>query len=337
MNTTRITPGYFFLSAGVLVSLITMVTAFLNVIFETLNHVFPDALNATYAYGYGVAQYAGMQSALAVLMIAGPLCLVLLFFWGRAAQVPLSTWNTVIRKWMIYLVLFLVSVMLLVDLILLVNYFVSGDVTVRFIYKVLLVLITGGIVGWYFILQQKSEAGIHGARRYVFLAIGSVFILGAVVYAFVVMGSPMKIRALRLDEQRLTDLQNIQSQVITYWQQKETLPSTLTQLIDPLQSWQSIPRDPEFAAGRSYEYTKISDKTFSLCATFSEPIPQGWQENMNNGIIAPVPVPVGGVSDTPSVPVPAGLGINESWEHGIGHTCFTRTVDPDRYPPFKKQ
>ena len=39
-------------------------------------------------------------------------------------------------------------------------------------------------------------------------------------------------------------------------------------------------------------------------------------------------------------PMPAGVGekgaTSESWQHGAGDTCFERTIDPERYPPYSK-
>ena len=41
-----------------------------------------------------------------------------------------------------------------------------------------------------------------------------------------------------------------------------------------------------------------------------------------------------GISNT-SYPYP-GAGINESWDHQEGRTCFSRTIDKDIYPPYPK-
>jgi hypothetical protein len=30
------------------------------------------------------------------------------------------------------------------------------------------------------------------------------------------------------------------------------------------------------------------------------------------------------------------MGIDENWQHEAGATCFTRTIDPERYPVFEK-
>ena len=37
---------------------------------------------------------------------------------------------------------------------------------------------------------------------------------------------------------------------------------------------------------------------------------------------------------TSSYPYPGG--VNESWDHQAGRTCFERTIDKDIYPPYPK-
>ena len=146
------------------------------------------------------------------------------------------------------------------------------------------------------------------------------------------MGSPAKQRSLRLDNQRVTDLQNIQDRVINYWQQKEKLPIVLNDLADPISNY-SIPVDPEFNKGNVYEYIVKDKLSFELCATFSLDTPKGWQESNYsniNGPAFPSDVNVGS-----TVAYPAGA-VNQSWNHSVGRTCFSRTIDKDIYQPIKK-
>ena len=58
---------------------------------------------------------------------------------------------------MIYLILFLASLLIAIDLIALVNYFVSGEITIRFIFKVLGALVVGSLVNFYYFSVLKIE------------------------------------------------------------------------------------------------------------------------------------------------------------------------------------
>jgi hypothetical protein len=273
-----------------------------------------------------------MRTALATLIIVFPIFLFLSRVWTKLVEAGLGRVDAIIKKWMLYLVIFLSSVVVAVDLVTLVRYFVSGEITTRFILKVLAVLIVAGLAGFYYFKEIESEKMKKG-MRIVSASIACVLVLVSIIVSFAVMGSPFTQRKLRLDERRMQDLQSIQYQVINYWQQKEKLPETLTELSNPIASF-IVPVDPEFEKGVVYEYKKTGNLTFELCATFALPIPKGWQEYAKGGGgIMPMPATDSSMTE-PAYPY--GGGTNESWSHEAGRTCFTRTIDKDIYPPYKK-
>lgn len=345
----KITPLFFFLSFGTVVALIVSVSAFLNLAFETLNHALPDILTDTYQYGYMNYSYEGVRSALALLIIIFPIYLILEHFWSRQSrEADLSVWNAVLRKWAMYLILFLASVTIITDLVILVQYFVSGEITLRFILKVALTLTVSGITGWYYIRRLNTTR----ESRWFGVAAGAL-VIAVIVWSFTVIGSPASQRQLRIDQRRIEDLQSIQWQVINYWQQKEQLPETLGELNNPI-SGTTVPRDPEFQKGKIYEYFTYTDsgfsggpnvdpvrlskwkkdnKSFELCATFSLPMPEGWVPGGSGGGVYPMTT----TRDIAVSSMPYPGGVNESWDHEAGRTCFTRTIDPDLYPPYPKE
>lgn len=325
----KLSPKFFFVSLGTLVTLIASVTSFLNLVFASLNKRFPDALNATYQYGYNTYSFDGMRTALATLIIVFPAFLILSSIWTRMVKKGLGSTDAVIKKWMLYLVIFLASVVVIVDLVTLVRYFVSGEITTRFIWKVLVTLAVAALAGFYYV----KELDAVGRRVRVLSAlVASVFVLVAVIASFAVMGSPTAQRKLRLDDRRVQDLQSIQYQVINYWQQKEKLPTVLKDLSTPISSY-ALPVDPEFEKGYTYEYRATGKLSFELCATFALPMPEGWQE-YSRGVM---PVSSSGYAeDGVSVSAPYPGGVNDSWDHETGRTCYSRTIDTDIYPPYQK-
>lgn len=328
----KLSPKFFFVSLGALVTLIASVTSFLNLVFATLDKHFPDALNATYQYGYNTYSYEGMRTALATLIIVFPAFLILSSVWTRMVTNGLGSIEAVIKKWMLYLVIFLASVVVIVDLVTLVRYFVSGEITVRFILKVLVTLVTAALAGFYY-FKELDTAKLAKWVRPLSTATATVLVLVAIILSFTVMGSPMAQRKLRLDDRRVQDLQSIQYQVINFWQQKEKLPATLDELSTPISSY-TIPPDPEFQKGLKYEYRKTGALSFELCATFSLPMPEGWQEYSRGDVM---PMYAGGsAEDGVSVSKPFPSGVNDSWDHEGSRTCYPRTIDPDIYPPYPK-
>ncbi|MFZ4500376.1 MAG: DUF5671 domain-containing protein [Minisyncoccia bacterium] len=326
----KVTPYFFFITLGTLIALITSVSAFLNLVFETLNHVFPDILTESYVSGYYSYSFDAIRTPLSLLIIVFPLYLILERLWRKASESKLSEWSDTLRKWALYLVLFLTSVTVIADLVTLVRYFVSGEITTRFILKVVIVLITAGMVGWYYIRRLRKPAPGHCDMWLMIKSI--VLVLGAIIWAFTVIGGPGSQRTLRLDQRRLDDLQAIQWAVINYWQQSETLPADLSALSTPLSGYKA-PVDPEFQKGAVYEYRVVDAKTnsFELCATFTAALPKGW---VSNGAGGAYPMRDSATSVSSAFPANAP---NEVWAHDAGRTCFTRTIDPVFYPPFPKE
>jgi len=111
------------------------------------------------------------------------------------------------------------------------------------------------------------------------------------------------------------------------------LPDTLTQLSNPL-SGSIVPQDPEFQKGKVYEYQKVSDRSFQLCATFDLPIPKGWVPGQQGGGVVYPMTTTRDAAVSSVTPYPGGIG--DSWDHEAGRACFTRTIDPDLYPPYPK-
>jgi len=332
----KLTPYFFFITLGVLIALITSVSAFLNLVFETLNHVFPDVLTDSYRTGYYSYAFDAIRSSLSILIIFFPIYLILENRWYKAATKTLTHYDEVLRRWAIYLILFLASLTVLIDLVTLVRYFVSGEITTRFILKVAVTLIAAAIVGWYYIRRLRNPLE---TKWNVWITIKAVVIvLAAITWAFTVIGGPGSQRTLKLDQRRLEDLQSIQWSVINYWQQTETLPANLATLSTPLSQF-LVPSDPEFQKGKVYEYRVVGDKSFELCATFSAPLPEGWVPNGGGmypmqDIAMTEPAMLGTPAAISSRPGMAPK--NDTWAHDIGRTCYTRVIDPVFYPPFPK-
>lgn len=324
--------GFFFLCLGVLITLITSVVSFLNLVFDTLDKRFPDVLNSTYQYGYSTYDYESIRMSLATLIIFFPIFIIVSYFWRKYSKIDIGSIDEMFKKWVIYIILFLSSLVVVIDLVTLLRYFIAGEITSRFILKVVAVLIVAILVGLRHICLLRNIEERIKLNSKVLGTVSSVLVISAIVYSFMIMGSPFKQRSLRLDDRRIQDLQNVQYQIITYWQQKEKLPAKLSDLANPLSGY-SLPIDPEFEKGNTYEYSIKNEKKlqFELCATFSLQMPKGWREYNNNVM------PYYGVKDIAisSYPYPGG-GINESWDHEAGRTCFDRTIDKDMYPPFSK-
>jgi hypothetical protein len=220
-----------------------------------------------------------------------------------------------VRKWLTYITLFVSGAILAGSLISVIYKFLDGqELTTGFLLKVLSWLVVAGLVFGYYLQTIRDKVGASQRKSWLILAV--VLVLGSIVAGFSIIGSPKTQRLTNYDNQKVSDLLNIQSQVVQYWQQKQTLPENLDALRDPLSSVYGIPMDPQ--SGASYTYKKTAAMSFEICADFNlESTPQGEKVRMSNAMYY------------------VGVG-NENWMHGVGNHCFERTVDPQRYPPFNK-
>ena len=223
-----------------------------------------------------------------------PAFLILSIFWKKYINGTLSNGDMFIKKWMLYLITFFAVLIAVIDLVTLVQYFISGEITVRFVYKVLSVFVVSGAGAFYYIRCLKPEKMLP-KEQLAFRIFAVALVVIAVFGSFWVFGSPVTQRKLRLDSVRVSDLQSIQYQVSDYSQQKNKLPNAISDLTNLASSY-PVPVDPESAKGINYEYKKTSDNSFDLCTTFS-------------------------MKSTVSV------GGDTTWSHPAGYFCFSRTTD----------
>src|SRR5438093_896821 len=80
---------------------------------------------------------------------------------------------------------------------------------------------------YYYYLDLKGRIRENAKLGKTLASIAILGVLATIIFGFVVMGTPGTQRALRLDQTRTYDLQNIQYQVVYYWQQHQALPKSL--------------------------------------------------------------------------------------------------------------
>lgn len=309
-----LTPKDFFLHLAMFVFLYISTFSFLRFIFDVINYAFPDQ-----QYDYFDPYSTSIRWALSILIVLFPAYL----FLGKKINEDLEAQpekrELGFRKWLIYFTLFITSISILVDLITLINTFLQGEISIRFVLKVIAVLVVAGtIFGYYlYVLRNKATEDSRVGRNLSFVV--SAVVLLAIVSGFVIMGSPATQRKLRQDDQRVSDLQMLQANLISYWTAKQNLPTTLTELKDSI-SVTSLPVDP--VTNENYTYQKSGNNSFKLCANFAL---ETSKRSISNRTY-----------EYPLNSYTKGGNSAESWTHSAGQTCFDRTIDPERYPPISR-
>lgn len=160
-------------------------------------------------------------------------------------------------------------------------------------------------------------------KYFIYTIIGIV--AAAVVAGFFIVGSPKEERLRKLDDLRVQDLQFLQSEILTYWINKEHLPENLDLLKDDIRGI-VVPKDRE--TGEDYSYAVKGPETFELCATFARPNLPKTRLDGNTAKPARAPEPFAPVYD---------LYSPQNWQHDAGLVCFERTIDKEIYKPVKRQ
>lgn len=139
----------------------------------------------------------------------------------------------------------------------------------------------------------------------IFVAIIVIVVAVFAVIGFILAGSPAQQRMVRLDQQRLSDLQLMQSNIVNYWDVKEELPESYG---DVLNEFQYLEEEVDPETGMAYSYTRKGELTFELCADFT-------LESRDGRTVGVLPLYLKG----------------KSWEYMPGRNCFERTIDANVY------
>lgn len=125
----------------------------LNLIFEYINTIFPDKLNPYFNPGDSIRWMLSL-----FIIIFGVFIWTSIFLEKDLASNPGKN-DLKIRRWLLYLTIFLAAFLLIGDLVALIYNFLNGDLTMPFILKVISVFIIGGVVFWYYLYNLRKKPG----------------------------------------------------------------------------------------------------------------------------------------------------------------------------------
>ena len=297
----------FFLYLGILVTLYVSSIALVSFLFNAIDLKFLEKTN------YYNDPTNAIAWSLSVFMVFYPILIVLISSSINSIRKTPEKKTMGVRNWFIYLTLFVTILTMAIDLIVLINTFLSGnDITIGFILKTLSVISVAGIVFW-FTFEDLRGTLISNPTLFRNLKIGiSVVVLFIIVSGFFLIGSPSESKNRVEDSIRESDLSSIQYNITNFWQQKSRLPENLEEIVDPL-TLVSLPVDPD--TGLNYEYKVLGENKFELCAIFETSSAKFENESMIKKV--------------------SPVYNDNGFTHKAERTCFERTIDPEFFPTIK--
>lgn len=293
----------FVLQLGSLVSLYVSIGAFIAVVFGVIDLAFPDPAENIWAYE---SAQSTIRVGIAMLIVFFPTYIVLTRMVNQIRRTEHGVYLTLTR-WLIYLSLFVGGVIVLGDLVAVILSFLNGEITTRFLLKAgTLFLVVGGAL-YYYTLDARGYWNTRESRSKLVATVASVAVIAAIIAGFLSIDTPSEVREHRIDQQQVSDLQEMQFRIEEYYRREGALPEDFEGLFVST----TIPEAPE---GReSYTYRVTGAETYELCATFALPTERG-------GATEPYIRPLSEVSYAPQ---------NYSWDHEAGRVCFER-IAPER-------
>jgi hypothetical protein len=103
------------------------------------------------------------------------------------------------------------------------------------------------------------------SKSFVGIAVLTIIIIATIVYGFMVVGSPADARNAKFDQERVSDIQQIRSAITSYTSKNNKLPDSID---DTKEFFYGIGVNEDPETKQPYEYQKIDNAHFKLCATF---------------------------------------------------------------------
>ncbi len=296
----------FALQLGSLITLYVSIGAITTLLFGVVNVQYPDAALGYYNYE---SSASGIRFGIALLIVFFPAYVILTRMVNTIRRSEHGTYLT-LTKWLIYLSLVVGGGVLLGDLVAVINSFLNGEMTIRFILKALILFVVTGCAFVYYLFDARGYWQTHEVQSMQYAGGATVLVIAALVFGFMNTETPAEVREIKLDTTQINDLSLIQSRIDEYYRIHNALPDSITTAFIGIDA----PLAPE--SRNAYRYERTSESEFSLCATFAAASTQD------------------GMFYAPTVYVSNDIIKNpDNWTHEAGEWCFTRYVNPTPVAP----
>ena len=197
MDKPKTTPKDFFLWAGAMFALYVGVFNYIALLWDYIDHSFPNVFaNGYYDYlSYADPYQSGISWEMASLIVLTPTLLVIMSFIRKDIARDATRSEVWVRRWALFLTLFVAGATAVGDLIYVLYTFLNGtDLTTAFLLKASVVLLVTALVFMHFLADLRGYWTQHLKRsRYVVLGT-LVLVVISIGAGFFIVGTPGQAR-----------------------------------------------------------------------------------------------------------------------------------------------
>jgi hypothetical protein len=125
-----------------------------DLLFDIINAAFPDPADRGDVMTY---RHISMRWSISWLIVAFPTFFYMSRLVGREIAADPNKRHSKVRRWLTYVTLFIASSAIIGDVVALVYNLLGGEITVRFLLKVLVVAFIAGSAFWYYLTDIRRE------------------------------------------------------------------------------------------------------------------------------------------------------------------------------------
>jgi len=179
------TPRDVFLHLLAIITLIVSAISLGVVIFQCINVYILDMVSDPYS---SPSMYLGtMRYALAALIVVFPVFIWISWFLRKDINRFPEKRELKIRRWLLYLTLFVAALVIIGDLVALLRSFLDGELSQRFVLKILAILFIAGSVFVHYLSELKDRSSEYKWIR-IFDWVIVAIVLGSIVTGFFIAG-----------------------------------------------------------------------------------------------------------------------------------------------------
>ncbi|MFA6995255.1 MAG: DUF5671 domain-containing protein [Patescibacteria group bacterium] len=252
---------YYLLS---LVALIFTAISVGLVVFSIIDKTMPDILNS-----YGGSIDSALKFAISALLIATPIFYLISALIIKGLRRGELDKESGIRRWLTYFILLVSSLIILGVFINVINNFLSGELSSRFILKALTVFILSALpFAFYFYDIKRPNPERADKVVKIFFWATLTLVLAAFIASWFFIESPQVTRARRLDQALINNIYSLESAVNSYYERYKKLPDNIDSLKNDPTVYLDVNTLVDPTTKEAIVYKKTGDRSFELCTTF---------------------------------------------------------------------